>query len=105
MLSLLAALGARLRVVCTRMLRRLGLREESFLIVPAVIIGIVTAAAAVGFHELIQQIKNLLYNRFPPEFLYGKGLIFLVFFPALGGLIVGVISRYVARTREGHGII
>src|SRR4051812_44638502 len=49
MLSLLAGPGGRVRVVCIRMLQRLGLREESFLIVPAVIIGMVTAAAAVGF--------------------------------------------------------
>ena len=29
----------------------------------------------------------------------------LVLFPTLGGLAVGVISNYVLRPREGHGII
>src|SRR5207302_6885034 len=39
------------------------------------------------------------------EVLYGRGVFLLVAFPALGGLAVGVISKYVFRTREGHGIV
>jgi CIC family chloride channel protein len=106
MVSILSGLGGRTRVLSTRMLQRLGLREESFLIVPAILIGMITAAAAVGFHELIQKIKDLLYNSsVTPEFLYGPGLPLLIVFPAAGGLVVGVISQYIARTREGHGII
>jgi CIC family chloride channel protein len=102
---MLSGFGERARVVSTRFLARLGLREESFLLVPAVLIGIIAAAAAVGFHDLINWIKSLLYTHFSPEILYGNGLALLIFFPALGGLMVGVISRYIARTREGHGII
>lgn len=105
MVSILSGLGNRARVLCIRGLRRLGMREESFLIVPAVLIGIVTAAAAVGFHELIQKIKDLFYGKTGPDVLYGAGLLLLILFPALGGLAVGIISRYIARTREGHGVI
>jgi CIC family chloride channel protein len=105
MFSTLTGLGARLRILSTRLLEHFGLKGESFLIVPAVMIGIITAAAAVGFHELIYKIRDLLYTHISPEHLYSYGLPLLIFFPALGGLMVGVISRYIARTREGHGII
>ncbi|HMB96739.1 MAG TPA: chloride channel protein, partial [Tepidisphaeraceae bacterium] len=106
MLSTLTGLGARSRILSTRLLKRLGFTDESFLIVPAVLIGIVTAAAAVGFHELIYKIRDLLYQSVKPETLYGWwGLPLLILFPALGGLLVGIISQYIARSAEGHGII
>ncbi|WP_428939586.1 chloride channel protein [Fontivita pretiosa] len=105
MLVLLSGLGERLRVVCVRLLRRFGLREDSFLIVPAAIIGIVTAFAAVGFHELIYKIRDLLYANAGAELLYGHGLGLLILFPAVGGLLVGIVSRYVTRSGEGHGVI
>src|SRR5262249_30989398 len=73
--------------------------------VPAVLIGIITAAAAVGFHILIDRIRDIFYERMGPELLYRNGLILLIVFPALGGLIVGIISHYITRSREGHGIV
>ena len=53
MLQALSEPGSRLRVLAVRLLARLGLGESSFLLVLAVIVGAVTAVAAVGFHELI----------------------------------------------------
>lgn len=105
MFTALSSLGEQIRIVSSRMLQRLGLREDSFLIVPAILIGIITAMAAVGFHQLIDWIKDLLYNRYDPSFLYGSGLPLIILFPALGGLVVGVFTLYLTRTREGHGII
>ncbi len=94
----------RLRLFVSRVLRIFGLRDESFLLVMALVIGVVTAAAAVGFHELINWIRNLLYTNVG-DVLYGRGMFLLVLFPALGGLAVGVASFYLFRTREGHGIV
>ena len=75
----------------------------------AVVIGVVTAAAAVGFHELIVVIRDHLYrlDRYglDPNFLYGRGLFLLILLPTLGGLAVGCFSTYVMRQREGHGIV
>jgi CIC family chloride channel protein len=106
MFSLFTGLGARSRVLATRLLQRLGLREESFLIVPAILVGIITAFAAVGFHQLIYEVRDLLYVNTGADLLYGAGLPLLLLFPALGGLVVGVVSRWIARAREGqHGII
>jgi CIC family chloride channel protein len=97
--------ASRFRAILTRSLTRLGFRDDSFLLLLAVIVGMVTAAAAVGFHELILLIRNQLYLRAGEEWLYHRGMWLLVLFPMLGGLLVGVISRYLFRTREGHGIV
>lgn len=88
-----SAAGGRFRILLTRLLARLGFREDSFLLLAAILIGMVTAAAAVGFHELIHQIRKILYEQVNPEFLYGPGIVLLIAFPAMGGLAVGLISR------------
>jgi CIC family chloride channel protein len=98
--------GGRFRVLSERLLGRFGLGDEAFLLLMAVVIGTVTGAFAVGFHELITFIRDHLYQ-LPGEaaFLYGNGKWLLVILPAAGGLAVGLISRYVFRTREGHGVV
>lgn len=104
MLSAILASGARLRLLITRLLTRLGFSETSFLILLALIIGIVAAAAAVGFHLLLVGIRDALYRGVGPG-LYGPWLGLLVAFPAAGGLCVGLLGRYVFRDREGRGIV
>ncbi len=65
-----------------------------------------TAAASVGFHELILWVRNELYLRSGEGRLYhGWGMLLLIAFPAAGGLLVGIISQYIFRMREGHGIV
>lgn len=95
----------RLRVLVTRFFSRLGFGEDSFLLILAVLVGIVTAGAAVGFHETIVFIRDLLYLHFGPDFLYGRGMWLLIVFPAAGGLAVGLMARYVLRGQEGHGVV
>src|SRR5215211_2913864 len=94
-----SAAGARLRLYASRLLTLLGFREDSFLILLAALIGVVTAAAAVGFHELINLIRHGLYTNLGPDLLYRRGVVLLIALPALGGLAVGVFSRYVVRER------
>jgi CIC family chloride channel protein len=101
----LSAPGNRMRLLSTRYLTRVGLNEGTFVALLAVLIGSVTGAAAVGFHELINFIRDELYLKPGAAVLYGRGVWLLVLFPAAGGLAVGLISRYVFRTREGHGIV
>jgi CIC family chloride channel protein len=84
----------------------MGFHEDAFLLLMAVLIGTITGVAAVAFHELINLIRDELYRRSGEEFfLYGNGRWLLLALPALGGLAVGAISRYVFRTREGHGVV
>ena len=104
-LSTLATIGTRIRVLFGRTAGRLGLGETAFLVPLAVVIGAVTAVAAVAFHELILLIRGGIYQRAGEEFLYGAGMWILLAAPALGGLAVGLISRKVAQEKEGHGIV
>ena len=105
MLAPLLSLGLRTRLLVTRALARLGFSEGMFLVPLALLIGIVTAGAAVAFHELIEYLRELLYHERLEGFLYGKGVFLLILFPALGGLAVGLFSTFVMRSREGHGVV
>ena len=101
----ISAPGGRARVLTTRFLGRFGFGDDTFLLAMAILIGSVTGAAAVAFHELINLIRDLLYKRIDPAHLYGSQMILLILFPAVGGLAVGLISRFIFRTREGHGVV
>lgn len=105
MWSSLLWLPAQFRVLSTRILVRLGFREESFLLLLSLLVGIVTGGAAVAFHLLIKWIRDGLYDSASEAFLYGRGIWLLIAWPALGGLAVGMISRFIFRIREGHGMI
>src|SRR5213076_1511795 len=58
-----SAAAARFRILVTRGLSVIGFRDDSFLLVIAALVGVVTAGAALGFHELIYGIRHLLYRR------------------------------------------
>src|SRR5439155_5889672 len=97
--------ASRFRVLVSRGLGFMGFRDDAFLLILAVLIGIITAAAAVGFHELINWIRDLHYRRIDPGLLYGPAVVLLVIWPALGGLITGIIANVLVRDREGRGVI
>lgn len=97
--------AARFRVVVSRGLAFIGFRDDAFLLIVAAVIGVITAAAAVGFHELINWIRDLLYRDINPEFLYRAGAPLLIIWPVLGGLIVGIVANVLVRDREGRGVI
>jgi CIC family chloride channel protein len=88
-----------------QLMTRLGLRDHYVLLPMAVIVGVVTAAAAVAFHRFINFIRDSLYASRYMDFLYGHGICMLILLPALGGLAVGLFTVYVVRSREGHGIV
>lgn len=103
-----SAVASRFRVLVSRGLAFLGFRDDAFLLILAVLIGIVTAFAAVGFHELIRWIGDLLYYGTDPkypEFLYRAGIPLIIIWPALGGLVTGVIANVIVRDREGRGVV
>ena len=88
MFQRLQSTATALRVIVNKLLRRLGLGEEGFLLVLAVFIGAAAAAAAVGFHQLIEWTRHLLYVRLNEQVpLYsgsGVWLQVLQFLPAAG---------------------
>src|SRR5207247_2804874 len=100
-----SAVASRFRVLVSRGLAFMGFRDDAFLLILAVLIGVVTAAAAVGFHELINWIRDLLYGRIDPDFLYKSGFPLLILWPTLGLLLLGIIANVVIRDRDGRGVI
>ena len=79
------------------------LPSQNFLILLAVLIGVLTGLGSVGFIKLLG-----LVVRFAREGIAGHLAVFgpasLVLLPALGGLVAGVlIQRYAAEAR-GHGV-
>jgi chloride channel protein, CIC family len=96
----------RFRVVTGRLLTSIGLGEDSFLVVLAVLVGVVTAGLAVAFHDLIDRVRDFCYVDLGREFdLYHRHLWMLALIPAAGGLLVGLINRYVYRGHEGSSMI
>jgi chloride channel protein, CIC family len=104
MFDALSDTAQRLKVLFNRLMSRFGLGEEAFVLLLSVLVGVVTAVAAVAFHHLIDAIRDALYTHLDPDVLYGRGLPLLIAIPAGGGLVVGLLSRYIFRTREGHGV-
>jgi CIC family chloride channel protein len=99
------AAATRFRISVTRLLARIGFRDSGFLLIVSVIIGVVTAAAAVGFHLLIHAIRDRLYADVGEHVLYGQGIVLLIVWPAVGGLVVGLITQKIVHAAEGHGVI
>jgi CIC family chloride channel protein len=104
-MSFPAAAAARVRVLTNRLLSSIGFRDDAFLLLVAAAVGVVTAIAAVGFHELIVWIAENLYRRIDPELLYRPMVWLLIAWPMLGGLVVGILSNHVFRAREGQSVI
>lgn len=105
----LTAATTRARVLISRLLVAMGFREDAFLLFVAVLIGLLAAAAAVAFHELINWIRDALYSQHGNEryeqFLYRPGIVLLILLPALGGLVVGIISSLFSRETSSHGMV
>lgn len=97
-------LPARLKVLAKRLLVSIGIREDVGLLPVAIVIGLLTSVAAIAFHELIEFLKRILYEA-RGEWLYEDGLWLLIALPAAGGLIVGLISRFLIRGEGGHGVV
>lgn len=105
MIRLLSDIATRFRLLVTRALTAVGFGDDSFLLFLALLIGVTTAVAALGFHELTRYIRDSLYvNLVGGTKLYNEYVWLLVLLPAAGGLVVGIVSK-VFRVRAGHGVV
>ena len=96
--------AARLRILVTRLLAPIGFRDDSFLIVLAVVVGVLASIMAVTFHELIIVLRDLCFKTIEPGLLYGPGVVLLIAFPAIGGFVVALLNLVLRRGPGGHGI-
>ena len=84
-------------------LRSSFLPEQNYLIILAVVVGIVTGLGSVGFIYVLEMVAD--FARGPvATALSGFGAAQLVLLPALGGLLVGPIVHRFAREAKGHGV-
>ncbi len=90
----------------THAIEKAKMTEHTFMIIVAIIIGILAGFAAIGIRWLIQSITNLSFNG-------GENLIesialtpwyWKIIIPAVGGLIVGPLIHFFAPEAKGHGV-
>jgi CIC family chloride channel protein len=77
--------------------------EEVMLVATALLVGLGTGVGAVAFRYLIQGVTWVGFV-WIPELTRSLGMAYIVFVPALGGLIVGLLVYYFAREAKGHGV-
>lgn len=95
---------ARGRVKVSRWLARVGFPKDWFLIPLAAAIGVLGGFVARGFEFLLEASTHFFFGRIGHSQFPGSEWLLLILLPALGGLAVGMINRWLAHTEPGHGI-
>jgi CIC family chloride channel protein len=85
------------------LLDRWQLTPEMGMIVTALLIGIGAGLGAVAFRYLIQAVDWVGYE-WIPRLTSSWGKAYVVFVPAIGGLLVGCLVYFFAREAKGHGV-
>lgn len=80
--------------------RKRHVRDKQFMLLMALVIGVLTALAGLLLKWLIHQIAYLLTHQFS---ITGANWLYLLY-PVVGILITGLFVRYVVRDDIGHGI-
>jgi len=80
--------------------------EHTFLIVMAIIIGIIGGYGAILFRNAIKFFQSIFFQSWHVDLAYIESLPWYIklFAPAVGGLIVGPIIYFFAREAKGHGV-
>ena len=90
----------------TAYFERLKLTEHTFMIIVAIIIGVLAGFSAIGIRFLIKEISaisfqgegNILDN------IMNTSWYWILIIPALGGIVVGPIIYFFAPEAKGHGV-
>lgn len=93
----------RWRLQLRRLVARVGLRDEYFLVV-SMIVGAATGLFAHLFFVLIEQARHFAYGNGADTGLYAGRAWMLVLLPVAGALLVGHITYWFAREAKGHGV-
>ncbi len=76
---------------------------EIVLMITAFIVGLTTGIGAVVFRYLINAVEWVGYNLIP-SMTEEWGRAYVIFVPAIGGLLVGLLVYFFAREAKGHGV-
>ena len=87
-------------------LYRLRMTEHTFMVIVAMLIGILGGFGAIFFRFAIEFFQRIFYGNWKYTLDYALQLPWYIklFAPAIGGLIVGPIVFYFAREAKGHGV-
>ncbi len=80
--------------------------EQIYMVLVAVVIGLLGGFCAVGFRLLIQALNGVFWRQgqYTLDYLYSLPFWWRIAAPAAGGLIVGWIVYRFAREAKGHGV-
>jgi CIC family chloride channel protein len=89
-----------------RQLQRMRMTEHTFMVVVAVVIGLLGGFGAIFFRFAIRFFEGVFFGTWQYTLDYALQLPWYIklFAPAAGGLIVGPIVFYFAREAKGHGV-
>jgi CIC family chloride channel protein len=87
-------------------LARLRMSEHTFMVVAALIVGVLAGLGAVGFRTLIHELQRIFWGADPVtlEVIRSHSLLWIILAPAIGGAIVGPLVWFFAREAKGHGV-
>lgn len=85
---------------------RIVFYQPLFLLTAAMVIGILCGFGAVGFHHLIHYFQEMFWGAgdLTVQHLQSVPWWTLLLVPALGGLLVGPIVKFIAPEAKGHGV-
>ncbi|MBN2426235.1 MAG: chloride channel protein [Calditrichaceae bacterium] len=84
---------------------RIKMTEHTFILITAVIIGLLGGYGAVLIQYAIKVFQKLFWqNEFHLETIYDTPWYWKLIIPAVGGIIVGLIIHFVAKEAKGHGV-
>lgn len=92
-----------LRQMLSGLLDRLQVPADVSLMSTALLVGLTTGIGAVLFRYLIRGVEWVGYT-WIPTMSSEWGTAYVVFVPAVGGLLVGLLIYFFAREAKGHGV-
>lgn len=104
--SLFKNLYSNLSKKTVALIDRAKLTEHTFMIIIAIVIGILAGFAAIGIRMMIEEISALSYSGDGTllDNIINSPWYIKVLIPALGGLIVGPLIYFFAPEAKGHGV-
>ena len=92
--------------IIVRAVDRAKMAEHTFMVIVAILIGLFAGFGAVGFRFLIKYFQEIFYSSFAGsvELIHTIPWYILIWIPTSGGLIVGLIVRYISPEVRGPGI-
>ncbi len=100
----LAVRSQRLRIRLRQTITRIGLGDETFLVLVSIFIGAATGIFAHLFFYLIEFAREAAYGDGAQAGLFAGRIWMLVVLPTVGALAVGYITVYFASEAKGHGV-